>query len=123
MARKNAGIAVMTVAAILLIAVLFAFNPAKYGFYPKCLFKMLTGFHCPGCGTGRAAHMLLHADFADAFRMNPLLFAAIPFIALLLLKPSVGRKKAVPIAVFVVVMVYWILRNIPHHPFDLLAPR
>ena len=103
-------------------AVLFYIDPMSATFFPKCFFKTLTGWHCPGCGTGRAAHALLHADFACAFRMNPLLIVALPFLAALALKPSIGRRPAVPWIILLIVIAYWILRNVPYHPFNLLAP-
>ena len=39
---------------------------------------------CPGCGSQRALHSLLHLHLADALRYNALLVLSIPYIALLL---------------------------------------
>jgi hypothetical protein len=55
--------------------VLYTFPPVTTAFYPQCTFRQLTGFDCPGCGSTRALHALLHGRFAEAFRFNPLLFA------------------------------------------------
>lgn len=38
---------------------------------PPCVFKALTGFPCPTCGSTRAVAHLAHADFRSAFAMNP----------------------------------------------------
>ena len=108
---------VVLVSLLLLVAVagavLVRWADPLAAWFPKCWFKMLTGFDCPGCGTGRAAHLLLNGDVLGAMRMNPLLFPAVAFAALLVLKPSVGYKKATPLIVGIVVVAYWILRNIP----------
>ena len=38
--------------------------------FPKCLFFSLTGLQCPGCGSQRALHSLLHLDLVAALRYN-----------------------------------------------------
>ena len=73
------------------VAVLFLFNPAGHGFFPPCLFHKLTGLNCPGCGATRAAHELLHGNFAVAFRDNALLVGAVICAALYGLGWMVGR--------------------------------
>ncbi len=40
--------------------VLFCFDPERCGFYPICIFHQSTGLLCPGCGSLRAMHQLLH---------------------------------------------------------------
>lgn len=42
-------------------------------------FKLLTGYDCPGCGSQRALHALLHGDI-NAFAYNPLFIIAIPYV-------------------------------------------
>ena len=109
-------------------AYLFVFEPGKTGFFPACPFRMLTGFTCPGCGTTRALHHILHGHFADAFMLNPLLLLAIPFLLFALLRYSVivmrggvPRPNALPApaiyAIFVVIVSFWIFRNTPFYPF------
>jgi hypothetical protein len=70
------GIASLVVAGVTFL--LFRFNPAQYGFYPRCYFHALTGLDCPGCGSLRALHQLLHGNVEIAFGLNPLLVLAIP---------------------------------------------
>lgn len=64
-------------------AVLFLFNPAQHGFYPICIFHATTGLLCPGCGSLRALHALLHGNIVTAFLLNPLLIGSLPLIAVL----------------------------------------
>lgn len=109
-------------------AYLFVFEPGKTGFFPACPFRMLTGFTCPGCGTTRALHQILHGDFAAAFVLNPVLVLAIPFLLFALLRYSVivmrggvPRPNALPApfiyVIFVVIVSFWIFRNTPFYPF------
>src|SRR5687767_9946485 len=51
---------------------LFVFEPGRSGFFPICPFRFLTGFTCPGCGTTRALHQILHGHILTAFTLNPL---------------------------------------------------
>jgi O-antigen ligase len=66
----------------LAVFVLYFFPPAETRFYPRCIFHAVTGLECPGCGSLRAAHSVLHGDFAMAFRLNPLLFILLPLAGL-----------------------------------------
>ncbi|MBN1268833.1 MAG: hypothetical protein JXB04_04540 [Kiritimatiellae bacterium] len=54
--------------------------------------------------------------------MNPLMVAFLPILALLLARPGWAYKPWVPWAVFAVLMVYGVLRNVPVWPFTWLAP-
>ena len=62
-------------------AVLFFFDPAHNGFYPRCQLFRMTGLQCPGCGGLRALHALLHGNVIVAFRLNPLFVLALPAAA------------------------------------------
>ena len=101
---------------------------------PPCQFYSLTGLYCPGCGMGRAAMALIHGDILLAFRNQPLVFIFGPFVAYYLLKVYIAyvfQKDVLPffdiniamgIAVVAVIVLFWILRNIPVAPFTYLAP-
>jgi hypothetical protein len=60
---------------------LFCFDPNKYNFFPVCLFHRTTGLLCPGCGSLRALHQLLHGHILVAFEFNPLLLLCLPVVA------------------------------------------
>ena len=61
--------------------VLYTYPPVTSGFYPQCAFKQATGLDCPGCGTTRALHALVHGRVVDAFLFNPFLFAVMAMFA------------------------------------------
>ena len=109
-------------------AYLFFLEPGKSGFFPGCPFRFITGFTCPGCGTTRALHQILHGHIYTAFTLNPLLLIALPFLLIALLRYSVivmrggiPRGNALPApyiyAIFFVILSFWIFRNTPLYPF------
>lgn len=69
-------------AAAVFACVLFFFDPMTSAFYPRCPSKLLTGYDCPGCGTTRALHALVHLDFGAALRYNAALFVLGPLLLL-----------------------------------------
>ena len=98
---------------------------------PPCPFYALTGIWCAGCGSTRCLHALVHLDLPGAMAMNPLLVVSIlPMLVLALhgagLWPAklggLVRLLARPIPWMVVITGYWIARNLPWYPFNLLAP-
>jgi len=113
--------------ALLLLVLLILYywlDPADYDFFPKCPFYVITGYKCPGCGSQRAIHQLLNFHFAEAFKANPLLVIAIPYILLGFAfdytslrdkYPAVKKRLfGVPaiLLVILIVIAYWIIRNI-----------
>jgi hypothetical protein len=116
---KLAGLVVMTA----LVATLFFVNPVTTRFYPPCLFHELTGFWCPGCGTTRALHQLLHGNLAAAFRFNALSMAMLPVAGYLIVRGDASTLKPTWIWVLLALIVaFAVLRNIPIYPCTLLAP-
>lgn len=47
-----------------------------------CLIYTLTGIHCPGCGLTSAFIEVLRLNITEAFRINPIIFIAIPSIVI-----------------------------------------
>lgn len=74
--------------------VLYTFPPGPGSFYPGCVFRSVTGYECPGCGTTRALHALLHGRVKEAFLLNPLIFA-MGFVGLFAI-PSLARREVPP---------------------------
>jgi hypothetical protein len=109
--------------ATLLAAVVFAFDPVRYSIFPPCPLHHYTGLWCPGCGTTRAMHQLLHGNVAAAFRFNPLAISLLPVMGYLVVRGEENAIKPVWIWTLLgVVVVFGVLRNIPIYPFTLLAP-
>ncbi|HEX7715187.1 MAG TPA: DUF2752 domain-containing protein [Bacillota bacterium] len=47
-----------------------------------CLFRILWGIRCPGCGMTRALSCVLHAHFSQAFYYNSLVVLVFPLLVL-----------------------------------------
>ena len=120
-------------------AVLFTFDPTFSSFYPGCLFYRTTGLLCPGCGSLRALHQLLHGNFVTALRFNPLLFLTFILVGIItavkLLRrndsaPTIGASARSPLALHPawiwgylgLALAFWVLRNLPGPVFALLRP-
>lgn len=116
------------------LAVLYYnYNPGVYKFFPECPFHKYSRFDCPGCGSQRAVHALLHGEILLALNYNLLLVLSLPFLLIhFLLKVaaywtkkdlawSFWYKPTTPIIICVIVVVFWIARNIPVAPFTYLA--
>jgi hypothetical protein len=119
----------------LFMVLLYLFVYPHYAVYfPKCMFYMITGLHCPGCGSQRAFTALLHGDIRTAFHDNLLAIILVPFILyklFLFLFNLFGKEKIhskifntslFAKAILISLIVFAVLRNIPVFPFTLLAP-
>jgi hypothetical protein len=107
---------------------LFVLEPGKSAFLPDCLFRALTGLACPGCGTTRGLHQLLHGNLAAAFQFNPFMILALPFLLYALLNYTNTVLRGKPIkrnllppqyiwALLGFVLFFWVFRNTPLYPF------
>jgi len=131
--KKNLYFALAFVAVAVLAVIYYKFNPAKYGFFPTCPFYSLTGFDCPGCGSQRAIYSLLHGNLIQAAKYNLLLVLSIPFLLIHFgykLKGFLQKKDIrwnllyrpiTPKVILVIVIAFWIARNIPVTPFSYLS--
>lgn len=85
---------------------------------------MITGFECPGCGSQRAIHQLLHLNIAKAFYHNPLIVLYLPYVVLgIYLEYFEGIKtfprvqdtlygKRTVIVILCSIILFWVRRNI-----------
>jgi hypothetical protein len=124
-----AGVAVMTAGA----GFVWYFEPTKAGFFPACPLYAMTGFACSGCGLTRGFHALLHGDIVTALGFNaliPLFVLLFGFFFLSMLYVAVRGKAfprwsvSLPViwGMFVLLIGFGVVRNIPAYPFTLLFP-
>ena len=101
--------------------------------FPVCPMHRILGLLCPGCGTLRAMHSLLHGDVIQALAFNSLFVLLCPWLALWSLNHAacaLSGMRLVPVrvtswlgwTVLAVVLVFAVLRNIPVDAFAYLAP-
>ncbi len=131
--RKGYLLAAAALAGTIALLLLRTFDPASSGIFPPCPLHFLTGWYCPGCGSLRALHQLLQGNARAAWAMNPLTMVLLPFIGYGLMSQAalVLRGRTLPgmflsanmiRGLCVVIVLFGILRNLPVHPFNLLAP-
>ena len=112
---------------------LYLYSPEATGYYPRCPFHFLTGLNCPGCGSLRALHAVLHGRLVEAFCCNPLLMACLPIVGTWLAVRVFGAlalnrtlelrlPSSVSFAIALAVVLFFIARNMPACPFALLSP-
>jgi hypothetical protein len=119
-------------AVIIAAALLFLFNPAQGGFYPVCIFHRSTGLLCPGCGSLRAMHQLLHGHVAAAMHFNVLLVFSLPMVGWFGGRFLIARFKQQPASInippaalwcgLVVLVLFGVMRNMPFAQVAWLAP-
>lgn len=99
-----------------------------FDFLPPCLFHRCTGLHCPGCGGTRAARAIVEGNLGAAAGWNPLLIIGLPLILVAVvferfsLQRHSRRARVSQITLFVV-LLFFLLRNLPTPSTGWLAPR
>ena len=116
-----------------MLALYIYWDPSNTGIFPKCPFYFATGIYCPGCGSQRAAHQILNGNIIDGIRHNyliallaiVLLYQAYIYIMSTLLRrniPNLLHKSKATLGILIVILLFWLLRNINIFPFTELAP-
>lgn len=100
----------------------------------SCPSYQFLGIFCPGCGTQRMIHHLLHFELGQAFRYNPLLFLSFPFVLylvyVLIANTFFGKSYRVKILyknwfvylIFGILILYTLLRNLPYQQLEIFQP-
>lgn len=89
-----------------------------------CLFHLVTGLKCPGCGVTRMLMFLLRLDFSAAFSCNAVLLCMLPLLLSLALIPliryvrtgsrAMTRTENALVLFSAAVLVAWgVVRNLP----------
>jgi len=113
------------------ILLLYFFVEPKNGNLPKCFFHELTGLYCPGCGGQRSLHALLNGHILRAIDYNLLFIVLLPLIIYFMYMFVTGKKYSKASFIYhpkfsfviaIVVVSFWMFRNIPVKPFSFLAP-
>ena len=118
---------------VTVLVLVYRCDPTTSGLYPPCPFHALTGLYCPGCGSLRALHQLLHGNLGLAFGLNALMVLSAPFLVYAFLSQGLDAlgRRVLPRpflpswtiwSLLGVILAYWVLRNVPVYPFSVLAP-
>lgn len=126
---KLTAIVLLSLLGLGLIAVYLILDPSA-NLFPRCVFRSLTGYICPGCGSQRALHALLNFELVKAFNYNPLLVVSIPYILYGLRLEFLKNHNKIQswirtnlyglwavILWSILIILYWIWRNTSFYPF------
>lgn len=109
---------------VVAVVVLFFLDPSQHALMPKCVFKLLTGYSCPGCGFQRAVHAFLHGDMMGAVRFNLFLVVGVPYLLIVSVAsiiPKTERTAAFRrfayhkcwVYLYITLFcIWWVLRNV-----------
>ena len=116
-------------------SIYYVFNPVTNKYFPSCIFYKLTGLVCPGCGAQRSIHSLLTGNIIAAVHANILLVFCLPFLVVYyvikttnFIRPQTNIKIGIVNQLWfiylcaLVVVYYWIARNVPVLGAGFLAP-
>ncbi len=121
--KIGVGIGIILLAVVMLI-LFYTFDPAEQPLFMRCPFLLLTGYECPGCGSQRAIHSLLHFDFRAALHHNALMVPAVPYVLIGAYLQCFGGSKRHPkiekiffgrwsaLTVLLLILAFWIGRNL-----------
>ena len=117
MSFKHVGDSTVAAVVVALAAVVLRLIPPGAGtIYPPCVFRLLTGWHCPGCGSLRALHALTDGNVVLAWSMNPLLVLFVVGLAgsvalralQIRVRPLAWTYPVLPL----VIVAFWVGRNV-----------
>lgn len=114
--RVNKGAAELIRRALSCIGVLFIAWLVLYLLDIGCVFRLMTGIPCPGCGMTRAWLAALRLDFAAAFAYHPLFWAVPIAFVLAFVREEMASGKVkrgidiVVVTLCVLVIAVWIVR-------------
>ena len=108
---------------IVLLGLAYALFIQCTGLGIPCVFRLVTGYRCPGCGMTHAAMALIHGQPKTAFRENPLSLSVAPLLLLYgayraevyirTARTDFRKWEIVFLGVlWVVVLLFWLLRNL-----------
>ena len=107
---------------VLFAVVYFFVDPMQVRWMPRCIWKVATGYDCPGCGSQRMAHALMHGDMQAAWRANAYALCMLPLIGFMLWLelfreryPRLYGRVHSPFVIWALVasvFVWWIVRNL-----------
>ena len=72
------------------VGLLYGFFVSRTGIAIPCIFHLVTGLKCPGCGVTRMCVALMHLDFRSAYEYNQMIFILSPVLLFIFLTCVIG---------------------------------
>lgn len=116
-----------------MLALYIFWNPSETNMFPKCPVYAASGIYCPGCGSQRAAHKILNGNIIEGVRHNYMIVLLAMVLVyqgfIYVVNDVLGKnmtnllhKSKVTFSILIIVILFWVLRNIDIFPFSELAP-
>lgn len=122
MTRRRILLLSLIPAVVAALAFYYAVDPAQSGLAPRCVINALTGYLCPGCGSQRMLHALLHGDLASAWHHNAFLLCFLPLLAVMAFSSATRIRhprlymalNSIPMIIFIsaAITVWTVARNL-----------
>ena len=85
---------------------------------PRCLFKTVTGFDCPGCGGSHALWAMLNGHFIKSFLYHPAVMTSVTIALYCIISSIIKKKSTVRVghiyAVLIVILIQWGIKTVLH---------
>ena len=106
-----------------LLGICYGLLVSRIGFGIPCLFRLITGLKCPGCGVTHMALCLMQGDLSGAFYENPVVLMLLPIGLILAIrltdrylrtgsKKLTKRENRAVIGMIVLLIGFGIARNL-----------
>lgn len=94
---------------------------------PPCIFHLLTGYYCPGCGGTRAFRALLHGHILDSLCYHPVVLYGLSVYLYFMLTQTIQRLSRQKFSIgmryrsiyawicVAVILGNFVLKNLLHH--------
>ena len=134
MFKQRVGVAVILGLLVAGCVIVYLVPPDENNsLFPRCTLYSLTGLHCPGCGGTRSVYALMQGDIPQAAADNLYFLLALPFLLwwggrgvwATVRGQTFDPPRFRPwlfTFIWVSLIAFAILRNVPVAPFNLLAP-
>ncbi|MCR5153872.1 MAG: DUF2752 domain-containing protein [Lachnospiraceae bacterium] len=121
--KKRLKKVIITAVVLVTAGILYGVFVSRTGFAIPCIFRLITGLYCPGCGSTRMCVCMIHGDIPGAYAANNMLFVLLPFIIFIIIWSLVSyvrngsftlpkSLKILTIIMIVLLIIYCVLRNI-----------
>lgn len=115
---------------LLILILLVGLSGVSYGLFVKitgiavpCVFRLVTGLQCPGCGVTHMCMALLQLDIQEAYNSHPMLFIQLPILAVIAVKNAIvyirqgsyRLSKAETVVIYVCIallLIFTVYRNL-----------
>lgn len=121
--KQRAIKVIIEIFSVLAIGVLYYAFIKIVGKAIPCIFNVITGWYCPGCGATRMCLALLRFDFKAAFHYNPVLLIILPFLLEIYISNRINYVKTgeninsklediLLIVILIALLVFCVIRNV-----------